>query len=117
VRRSRRPGLLGALDLDDLTPAHELGDRLTRQANGVVPRRSFHSTRTAVSVSMKVYYMVRTPLEASAVDWKTRAPLPLCRLRCEPVCMRHASNDRPRYQAQMGGQPVPVGMQRRGQGW
>src|SRR5262249_21084098 len=41
----RRPGLGGDVDLDDLTPAHELGDRLTRQANGVIPRRSFHSTR------------------------------------------------------------------------
>jgi hypothetical protein len=45
MRRRRRSGLLGDLDLDDLTPAHELGDCLARQANGVVPRRGFHPTR------------------------------------------------------------------------
>src|SRR5262245_52280891 len=45
LRRRRRPGLLGDLDLDDFTPAHELGDGLARQANGVGPRRGFDPTR------------------------------------------------------------------------
>jgi len=76
--RRRRPGLCGNFDADDLTRAYELGDRLPRQANGVIPRRRFHATRrqrrdghlippSAVSVRMRVYCIVLTPLYAAAV--------------------------------------------------
>jgi hypothetical protein len=45
TRLFRRPGLLGDVDLDDLTAAHQLRNGLTRQANGVVSRHGFDPAR------------------------------------------------------------------------
>src|SRR5688572_8740380 len=45
TRLCRRPGLLGDVDLDDLTAAYQLRNRLTRQANGFIARGGFEPAR------------------------------------------------------------------------
>ena len=45
MRMWRRPGLLGDIDLDDLTTTHQLCNGLARQLYGFVARRAFDPAR------------------------------------------------------------------------
>jgi hypothetical protein len=118
-----RPGLLGDLDLHDLTPAHELRNRLPCKANGFVLRRGFNHTRGQSWYgdldTARNFLSENESVLHSAYSF----PCPLCYgirtlclscyLLCKPVFIMQAMQDRPRHDAQMGLQPV--GMEHHGE--